>query len=332
MLLSLPILAQDITISGQITSSDDNVPIPGVSVQLKGTTRGTVTDAAGKYQITSSANGRLVYSFIGYGRQEVAVNNRTTIDISLAPDVSNLNEVVVTTFGNAKREAFTGSAATISAAKISDRPITNLAQALSGAAPGVQTTAGSGQPGSAPDIRIRGFGSISSSNDPLYVVDGVPYTGSIANISPNDIESITVLKDAASTALYGARAANGVIVVTTKKGKKDRSQISVRYTKGANSRGLPEYDRVGVSEYYPLMWETYRNSVAYRATNPLSLSAANADATSRLLSLVGYNVYDVPGNQLVNTDGQFNPNAKLLYSPDDLNWEKPITRRAIGKR
>ena len=124
-----------------------------------------------------------------------------------------------------------------------------------------------------------------------------------------------------------ARAANGVIVVTTKKGKKDRSQISVRYTKGANSRGLQEYERVGVSEYYPLMWETYRNSVAYRATNPLSLSAANADARPRLPTLVGYNVYDVPETQLVDVNGQFNQNAKLLYSEDDLNWEKPITRQ-----
>ncbi len=327
MLLSLPMLAQDIIIRGQVTSSDDNSPLPGVSVQVKGTTRGAVTDAAGKYQLNGPANARLVYSFIGYGRQEVAVGNRTTIDVSLTPDISNLNEVVVTTFGTAKREAFTGSAATISAAKISDRPITNLAQALSGSAPGVQTTAGSGQPGSAPDIRIRGFGSISTSNDPLYVVDGIPYTASIANISPSDIESITVLKDAASTALYGARAANGVIVVTTKKGKKDRSQISVRYTKGANSRGLQEYERVGVSQYYPLMWETYRNSVAYRATNPLSLSAANADASTRLPTLVGYNVYDVPGTQLVDVNGQFNQNAKLLYSEDDLNWEKPITRQ-----
>jgi TonB-linked SusC/RagA family outer membrane protein len=161
----------------------------------------------------------------------------------------------------------------------------------------------------------------------LYVVDGIPYTASIANLSPNDIENITILKDAASTALYGARAANGVVVVTTKKGKKDRNTISIRYTKGINSRALPEYDRVGPAEYYPLMWEAYRNSGAYRATNPVSLSAASADATERLVSLVGYNIYDVPNNQLVNTNGQFNPNANLVYSGDDLNWEKPITRQ-----
>ena len=244
--------------------------------------------------------------------------------LNLVPDATNLDEVVFTAFGSAKRSAFTGSAGTISASKIADRPITNLVQAISGATSGVQTTAGSGQPGSAPDIRIRGFGSISSGNSPLYVVDGIPYTADIATLSPNDIESITVLKDAASTALYGARAANGVVIVTTKKGQANRNIINIRYTKGFSSRGLPEYDRVGPAEYYPLMWETYRNSVAYRAANPLTLAAANTDATNRLVSLVGYNVYNVPDNQLVNTDGQFNPSAKLLYAPEDLNWEKPL--------
>lgn len=238
-----------------------------------------------------------------------------------------MDEGIITTFGTAKRTSFTGSAGTLSPDKLQNRPITNLGQALSGAISGVQTTAGNGQPGSAPDIRIRGFGSISSGNDPLYVVDGIPYSGSIANLSPNDIESISVLKDASSTALYGARAANGVVVVTTKKGQKDRSTINVRYTRGISTRGLPEYKQVGVGEYYPLMWEMYRNSVAYRATNPVALPAANADATARLVSLVGYNVYNLPDNQLVDANGQMNPNAKLLYSPDDLDWAKPLMRQ-----
>lgn len=328
LLFCLPVLGQDVVVSGRVTSSDDGSGLPGVNVQVKGTTRGATTDAQGNYQLTAPSNARLVYSFVGYIPQETAVGNKSTINISLAPDATNLDEVVVTTFGSAKRSAFTGSAGTIDASKIAERPITNLVQAISGSTPGVQTTAGSGQPGSAPAIRIRGFGSISSGNGPLYVVDGVPYTADIATLSPNDIETITVLKDAASTALYGARAANGVVIVTTKKGQKNRNIISLRYTKGFSSRGLPEYDRVGQADYYPLMWETYRNSVAYRATNPLSLSAANTDASSRLVSqLVGYNVYNVPGAQLVGTDGQLNPNAQLLYSPDDLNWEKPLVRQ-----
>jgi TonB-linked SusC/RagA family outer membrane protein len=325
-LISQFALAQSRAVTGKVTA-DDGAALPGVTVLIKGTTQGTSTGADGTFKLDVPANSRLVFSFVGYASQEVAVGNQTNITVNLTADVGNLEEVVVTSFGTAKKAAFTGSAGVIAAKQISDRPINNIAQALAGAAPGVQTTAGSGQPGTAPTIRIRGFGSISSSNDPLYVVDGIPYTANIATLNPNDIESITILKDAASTALYGARAANGVVVVTTKKGQKDRSSISVRYTKGLNSRALPEYDRVGTDQYYPLMWEMYRNSVAYRATSPLSLSAANADATSRLGSLVGYNVYDVPFNQLVNTDGQMNPNAKLIYSPDDLNWEKPLTRQ-----
>lgn len=327
MLFCLPVLAQDVTVSGRVTSSDDGSALPGVSIQIKGTTRGANTDADGNFRINASPNSRLVFSFVGYTSQEVTVGNQTNFTIRLAPDAANLEEVVVTTFGTAKRAAFTGSAGTVSADQIGPRPITNVVQAISGVVAGVQTTAGSGQPGTAPDIRIRGFGSISSGNDPLYVVDGIPYSGSIANISPNDIENISILKDAASTALYGSRAANGVVIITTKKGLKDRSSINVRYTKGLSTRGLPEYERVGVGEYYPLMWEAYRNTVAYRATNPLSLSAANISATNSLSGLVGYNVYDVPFNQLVDTDGRLNPNANLRFSPDDLNWERPIMRQ-----
>ncbi|WP_420147390.1 SusC/RagA family TonB-linked outer membrane protein, partial [Spirosoma sp.] len=322
-----PVLAQDVTVSGRITTSEDGAGLPGVSVQLKGTTRGTTSDAEGNYRLSAPANGQLVFSFIGFATQEITIGNRSTISVSLVPDASNLDEVIVTTFGTAKRASFTGSAGTLTPTQIQNRPVNNLAQALSGAVSGVQTTAGTGQPGAAPNIRIRGFGSYSSGNEPLYVVDGIPYSGNISNISPNDIESISVLKDAASTALYGSRAANGVVVVTTKKGQKDRSSINVRYTKGLSTRGLPEYDRVGVGEYYPLMWEMYRNNVAYRASNPLPLATANADATRLLGSLVGYNVYNVPANQLVDTNGQMNPNATLLYSPDDLNWEKPLMRQ-----
>ncbi|WP_460934501.1 SusC/RagA family TonB-linked outer membrane protein [Spirosoma humi] len=327
VLFSLPVLAQDFLVTGNVTSSEDKSGLPGVSVQLKGTTRGTTTDAEGNYKISVPANGRLVFSYIGFASQEIAIGNKSTITVSLVPDAANLDEVIVTTFGTAKRASFTGSAGTLSPTQIQNRPVNNLAQALSGAVSGVQTTAGTGQPGAAPSIRIRGFGSYSSGNEPLYVVDGIPYSGNISNISPNDIESISVLKDAASTALYGSRAANGVVVVTTKKGQKDRSSINVRYTKGLSTRGLPEYDRVGVGEYYPLMWEMYRNNVAYRATNPVALATANADATNRLVSLVGYNVYNVPDNQLVDNNGQMNPNATLLYSPDDLNWEKPLMRQ-----
>ncbi|GHB65880.1 SusC/RagA family TonB-linked outer membrane protein [Persicitalea jodogahamensis] len=318
--------AQDMTVTGTVTDEGGSA-LPGVSVVVKGTTRGTTTDASGKYSLAASRNATLAFSFVGFLAKEVTVGGQSTINVSLAPDVANLEEVIVTAFGSAKKASFTGSAGTISAEKIAIRPITTLAQAIAGTTAGVQTTAGSGQPGASPAIRIRGFGSISSGNDPLYVVDGIPYTASIANLNPSDIENITILKDAASTALYGARAANGVVMVTTKKGQKGKNNINVKFTKGVNTRALPEYDRIGPGQYYPLMWETYRNSVAYRATNPVALPAANADASTRLVSLVGYNIYNVPNDQLVGTDGTFNPNAQLVYSPDDLDWTSPLMRQ-----
>ncbi len=325
-MVSMSVLAQDKSITGKVTA-DDGSALPGVNVVIKGTTRGTNTDAEGNFKISAPANARLLFSYVGFTAQEIAVGNQSILNVKLIPDAASLEEVVVTTFGTAKKTSFTGSAAKIDAEKLGPRPITNVGQALAGASAGVQATAGSGQPGSAPDIRIRGFGSISSSNDPLYVVDGIPYSASIANISTDDIENITILKDAASTALYGARAANGVVMITTKKGAKGKNTINAKYTKGFSTRALPEYDRVGPADYYPLMWEANRNNFAYRAASPIPIATASANASSGLGALVGYNVYDVPFAQLVDTEGKLNPNAKLIYSPDDLNWEKPLMRQ-----
>ncbi|WP_394993183.1 SusC/RagA family TonB-linked outer membrane protein [Emticicia sp.] len=325
-ILAIPSFAQEKSVTGKVTA-DDGSTLPGVTVTIKGTTKGTNTDVDGNFRISVPNNGRLVFSYVGFTSQEINVGNQSTINVSLMSSNETLNEVVVTTFGTAKKTSFTGSAATISAEKIGPRPITNIGQALAGVSAGVQATVGSGQPGTAPAIRIRGFGSISSSNDPLYVVDGVPYSASIANLNSDDIETITVLKDAASTALYGARAANGVVMVTTKKGAKGKNNISVRYTKGFNSRGLQEYERVGPADYYPLMWEANRNNFAYRVANPIAIATASTNATNNLGSIVGYNVYNVPFNQLVGTDGKLNPSATMIYSADDLNWEKPLMRQ-----
>ncbi|MCP1381467.1 SusC/RagA family TonB-linked outer membrane protein [Runella salmonicolor] len=320
------VIAQEKSITGKVIA-DDGSALPGVNVIIKGTTRGTNTDAEGNFKINVPANARLLFSYVGFTGQEIIVGNQTTLNVKLLPDASNLEEVVVTTFGTAKKTSFTGSAAKIDAEKLGPRPITNVGQALAGSSAGVQATAGSGQPGAAPDIRIRGFGSISSSNAPLYVVDGIPYSADIANISTDDIETITILKDAASTALYGARAANGVVMITTKKGQKGQNTINVKYTKGFSTRALPEYDRVGPADYYPLMWEANRNNFAYRAANPIPMATASANASSGLGAVVGYNVYNVPFAQLVGTDGKLNPSASMIYSADDLNWEKPLMRQ-----
>lgn len=326
----VPLLAQDRSISGKVTGEDGSA-LPGVNIIIKGTSKGTTSNGDGNFKITVSPNTVLVISSVGYTSQEVRVGNREIINVSLAAASSTLDEVVVTTFGTAKKASFTGSSAKVGAEKLGPRPITNIGQALEGIAPGVTTTTTSGQPGSAPAVRIRGFGSISSSNDPLYVVDGVPYSASIANLNNDDIESITVLKDAASTALYGARAANGVVMVTTKKGSKAKNTINIKYTKGFNTRALPEYDRVGPGDYYVLMWEANRNNLAYRASNPVPIATANQTATNGLGAIVGlgYNVFNVPFAQLVGTDGKLNPNASIIYNPDDLNWEKAVMRQGV---
>ncbi len=326
----VPLLAQDRSISGKVTG-DDGSSLPGVNITIKGTNRGTNTNADGIFKLTVGSNASLIFSSVGYSSQEIRVGSKDVINVTLVSASSTLDEVVVTTFGTAKKASFTGSSAKVGAEKLGPRPISNIGQALEGIAPGVTTTTTNGQPGSSPAVRIRGFGSISSSNDPLYVVDGVPYSASIANLSNDDIESITVLKDAASTALYGARAANGVVMITTKKGSKSKNTINIKYTKGFNTRALPEYDRVGPADYYPLMWESNRNNLAYRASNPVPLATANSTASAGLGGIVGtgYNVYNVPFAELVGLDGKLNPNARLIYDLDDLNWEKAVMRQGI---
>jgi TonB-linked SusC/RagA family outer membrane protein len=330
LLAAVPALAQDRSVTGKVTN-EDGIGLAGVNIAIKGTSRGTSSDASGNFKISASNSSSLIITSVGYANQEIRVGNQSVINIQLVSKTETLDEVVITTFGTAKKASFTGSSAKISAEKLGVRPITNIGQALEGIAPGVTTTSTSGQPGSSPAVRIRGFGSISSSNDPLYVVDGVPYSASIANLNNDDIESITVLKDAASTALYGARAANGVVMVTTKKGAKGKNNINIKYTKGFNTRAMPEYDRVGAAEYYPLMWEANRNSLAYRATSPVALATANATASAGLGAIVGlgYNVFDVPFASLVGTDGKLNANAKMIYSADDLNWEKAVMRQGV---
>lgn len=276
-----------------------------------------------------------MFSAIGFNSREIRVGTRTNVDVELVSIESALDEVVVVAYGTAKRGSFTGSAVQLDSARIGPRPITSVVSALDGAAPGIQVAAANGQPGSTPAVRIRGFGSINASNDPLYVVDGVPYAGSISNLNPQDIETMTVLKDAASAAIYGSRAANGVIMITTKKGRSDKGRFEINATQGFISRAIPEYDRVGPAQYYPLMWEAYRNSLAYSASTPLPLDQASQIASglvtgrNGIVQLLGYNAYNVPANQLIDVNGQLNPSAQLLY-PDDLDWMKPLMRQ--GKR
>ena len=221
--------------NGRITSADDRINLPGVSVSVKGTNRGTQSDAQGNYAINvPTGNATLVFSFVGMVRQEVAVGNQSVINAELKSDASQLNEVVVTGYGQGNRREFAGSAATISPARIKDQPIASFDQLLQGQAPGVQVLAGSGQPGASATIRVRGSGSVNGSNTPLYIIDGIQIDagGTATNsspfqtINPQDIETITVLKDAEATAIYGSRGANGVVVIKTRQGRAGKTRFN----------------------------------------------------------------------------------------------------------
>lgn len=241
--IGLQAFAQDKTVSGKVTSADDGSPLPGVSVSVKGTSKGTTTDASGVYKVSVSGNATLIFSFIGFTSQQVAVGNRTIIDLQLAADAQELSEAVVVGYGTQSRRTLTGSQASVKGSEIATMPTNTIDKALQGRAAGVQILGANGTPGGAAQVRVRGVGTIKGGTDPLYVVDGVQINSSsgaaaftssnpLNYLNPNDIESIEVLKDAASAAIYGAAAANGVVLITTKKGKSGATKVSFDYFTG----------------------------------------------------------------------------------------------------
>lgn len=234
LLLSIQIFAQDRTISGKVTSSEDGLGIPGASVAIKGTTRGTATDVDGNYKITVSGSAVLTITSVGYLSQDVTVGTRAQIDVTLAADTKSLKEVVVVGYGTQKKSQMTGAISSVGAKQIQELPITNARQALQGRAAGVDVVQPGSKPGAGPQIRIRGRRSFNASNDPLYVVDGIPLSSGIDDINPNDIVSMEVLKDASATAIYGSRGANGVVIITTKRGKAGSTVVSVDSYYGFN--------------------------------------------------------------------------------------------------
>ena len=243
--------AQSVTVSGQVTGAGDKAPLPGTTVSVKGTTTGTTTDATGNYRITvqNAANATLVFSSVGFLNQEIAVRNQSAINVVLAVDNRQLDEVVVVGYGTVRKSDLTGSLAQVKGKEIDAFPATNVLQALSGRAPGVQVTQNTGAPGAAVSVRIRGTNSIQGSNEPLYVVDGFPTSGSNPTIINNsDIESIEILKDASATAIYGSRGANGVVIITTKQGKSGK--MTVDYEGSYSMQSLrKKLDLMNAKEY-----------------------------------------------------------------------------------
>ncbi|MCS2339588.1 SusC/RagA family TonB-linked outer membrane protein [Bacteroides uniformis] len=274
------------------------------------------------YTHCSSAK-TLVISYIGMQTQEVDI--KPNIKVFMRSDSEMLDEVMVVAYGTAKKSAFTGSASVIKSETLEKRQVSNLSNALSGTVSGVQTQSTNGQPGTSATVRIRGIGSMYASNNPLYVVDGIPYEGDISAVNSQDIESMTVLKDAAAAALYGARGANGVILVTTKKGKSGDTQISLDARWGVNSRLVKNYDvlqnaNTYMETAYSALYNGYLYNSGYTAERAYQL--ANADLFPKL----GYQVYTIPdGQYLIGRNGKLNPYATLGYSDGDYyytpdNW------------
>ena len=314
--------AQTTKVTGTVISADDNEPIIGASIVVKGTMVGTVTDFDGAFSLDVPSSAKtLVVSYVGMKTQEIEV--KSNLRILMQTDNQSLDEVVVVAYGTAKKESFTGSAEIIKNEKIEKRTVANVSKALDGLVAGVQTTSGSGQPGSGSSVVIRGFGSIKASQNPLYVVDGIPYDGNINAINPNDIESMTVLKDASAGALYGSRGANGVVMITTKKGKDGALLVNLKANWGIASRATPRYETMDERGYLETIFQSYKNDQI--ASNGLSPEAASVAALTAMGSgakaIFGtnqmYNPFNFPIAELIDpVTGKVRSDATLRYHED----------------
>lgn len=319
-------LGQVINVNGVVVDENDD-PILGVTVRLKSdASKGANTDPQGRFTLQAKQGELLVVSYIGYRTQEVKA--APSLRIKLQPDAELLDEVIVVAYGTAKKESFTGSAAVVDSKKLELRPITNVSKGLEGQSTGILTTAGSGQPGSSANVVIRGFGSINASATPLYVVDGIPFDGSLSSINPADIESFTILKDASAGALYGARGANGVVMITTKRGKEGKPSVSWRSTMGWNTRALEKYPLLSQKDYVQLSYESLRNN--YFFDNGYTWNDAEAQARASLGEYIGgtgelYNPFkNYKWSELIDpATGQVRADAKSAW---DENWFDAVVR------
>ena len=326
LFLSVGLAMAQTKVNGTVTSQEDGQPVIGATVMVVGAQNvGTVTDAEGRFSLTVPA-GKNTLRITYVGMEPIEVSARPNMRIMLTSDQKALDEVIVVAYGTATKATFTGAAGKMDASKIDTRQVSDITNALAGNIAGVTATKSNGQPGTSSTIRIRGFGSINANMDPLYVVDGMPYQGDISAIDPQDIEQVSVLKDAAAASLYGARAANGVVMITTKKGSRSSDALVTFDAWGVNSRQVKNYDVIGSTDtYFEQLYRTNYNDALYN----LGYGAADAHdyANSIAPTATGYRIYTVPtGEGLFNVGGKLNPNATLGYSDGDYfytpdNWE-----------
>jgi TonB-linked SusC/RagA family outer membrane protein len=328
LLLCTAALAQ-VAVTGTVVSASDNEPIIGATVTVVGTKTVTATDLDGHFTVTvPNSNSQLNITYIGMTPVVVKAENGMTVE--MYSNTQDLDEVVVVAYGTAKKSELTGAVSQVTAQQIEARPVTSVTSALEGTTTGLVVNSTYGQPGNDASIRIRGFASINGSNEPLYVIDGVPYGGNISDLNGADIESITVLKDATSAALYGNRAGNGVILINTKKGRNDKVHINASVMMGTYNRGMPEYDRMNARQWMNAMMQSYARE-HYAAGNSgdktMSMNEAIANAGKGIITdYLHYNIFNQPNDALFNGI-YLKDNAQIKSGlADDLDWFKAAIR------
>lgn len=312
--------------TGIVIDEESGEPLAGASIVVKGSQMGCISDLNGKFtfQQKLSEKQTLIVSYVGYQSEEVPVRSGL-MEIKLRQNMNELDEVVVqVAYGTAQRKSITGAVSVVDSKQIEMRPVSSVTSVLNGLAPGVQIVDGIGQPSKEAEMRIRGYSSVNGSNKPLLVVDGMPYTGWTTDLNPAYIESVSVLKDAASCALYGSRASNGVILFTTKKAKKQGTSLRLDINHGFNSRGQGDYERMNANQFMETMWQGYRNQLISNGSTP---EAATAAANNELINKVGINIYNKADNELFDENGHLVSDAQILDGyRDDLDWYNPYTR------
>ncbi|TDQ09498.1 SusC/RagA family TonB-linked outer membrane protein [Pedobacter metabolipauper] len=334
MLVAVSAMAQNRTVTGTVTD-ETNKPLPGVSVKIKGAQGGTLTSSNGTFSISvpSSATS-LEFSYLGFVTKSVTLGTATVINASLIEDSKDLNEVIVVAYGTVRKENFTGSASVVSSKNLADRPTSSFQKSLQGAATGVQVTSVSGQPGGATTIRVRGIGSLSAGSSPLYVIDGIATTSGdltqvaatsdiLSSLNPNDIESISILKDATAAGLYGSRAANGVVLITTKQGKAGNTRFTASATGGYSSQATEKHETLSALEYYKLYFDNYYIQRIAAGLAPDAAATAANTLTRNRLSVNPFNTA-----QPFVAGGTLAPGAALFY---DTDWRDEVLRRGVTK-
>jgi len=321
------VYAQNITVRGTVTDASNGEPVPGASVIVSGTTNGVVSDVSGNYSITAPSDGVLIFSSIGYETMQVPIRSNRSLSVELTPSSEFLDETIVVAYGTAKKSSYSGSATMVRSEELAQKPVSSVEQALQGKVAGLQVTTASGQPGASSSFRIRGTGTLNASAEPLYVIDGVATTSAsysqnaastyttssiLSTINPQDIESITVLKDAAAASLYGSRAANGVVIITTKSGKAGTGHVNFNAQVGV-SNVAKTYTMLSSAEYYKKAFDAY-----------LASGDDYKTANQKAQGLTSWNPY----NMDLPLDASGNPvsGAKIII---DTDWQDEVLSKGF---